>query len=421
MNRGDAKSAWLAAYQRALEFDEQLAGDDPHNAQAQRDLSVALLKVGDAHYRAGVFVSALAAYKRAHDICEKLAKDDPWNAQAQSDLAFACDSIADAHLRLGDNKLALAAQQRSVEIRDKLANAGLSSAKAQRELAQSFVVIGDFHLRRGDSKSALAAFQHALEIHEKLPDNPRSSVDQRELSIVFDKIGDVQFQRGESSSALAAYQHSQQIREQLAQNSPQNPGTQHDLLVSCYNLANLEQRSRRFSQASAWYTKAVDAAKAMAKPDSQHLLWLVERRLRFCQAMEIALDDPDAALKQSSELRVEVLRAAVYTLASQHEAAKTAKAADRLAAAAEQPEAIYDAACGFALCVPLVESASSKEKYGRRAVELLERAVSQGYKNAEYLKHDVDLDALRPQEDYQKLLALLAVKSPPRNEPAEKK
>jgi hypothetical protein len=49
-----------------------------------------------------------------------------------------------------------------------------------------------------------------------------------------------------------------------------------------------------------------------------------------------------------------------------------------------------------------------KKEYADRAVELLARAVKAGYKNAEQLAKDRDLDPIRERADFEKLVDGLA-------------
>jgi hypothetical protein len=48
------------------------------------------------------------------------------------------------------------------------------------------------------------------------------------------------------------------------------------------------------------------------------------------------------------------------------------------------------------------------------------QAVKAGYKDFAHMKKDSDLDPLRDREDFQKLLAELEKKAPPKTEPAPK-
>ena len=57
--------------------------------------------------------------------------------------------------------------------------------------------------------------------------------------------------------------------------------------------------------------------------------------------------------------------------------------------------------------------ADKKAEYADRAMELLQKAVTAGYKDAAHVKKDPDLDPLRDREDFKTLLADLEKKFPP--------
>src|SRR5262249_16165719 len=82
----------------------------------------------------------------------------------------------------------------------------------------------------------------------------------------------------------------------------------------------------------------------------------------------------------------------------------------------DAPADAYNAACFLSLCVPIVarhdklDATQRKEAaqfYGDAAMKLLRDAVSTGYKDVAHMKKDTDLDPLRQQDDFQKLVAEL--------------
>ena len=64
LQAGDRAGA-LAAYEESLAIRRKLAEADPGNAEAQRDLSVSLDKIGDVKLQAGDRAGALAAYEES--------------------------------------------------------------------------------------------------------------------------------------------------------------------------------------------------------------------------------------------------------------------------------------------------------------------------------------------------------------------
>jgi hypothetical protein len=72
---------------------------------------------------------------------------------------------------------------------------------------------------------------------------------------------------------------------------------------------------------------------------------------------------------------------------------------------------LYDPACVYSLSSAAVKNdAKLVDRYATRAVELLRQAVAKGFKDAEHLKKDTDLDPLRSRDDYKQLLQELQPK-----------
>jgi hypothetical protein len=141
----------------------------------------------------------------------------------------------------------------------------------------------------------------------------------------------------------------------------------------------------------------------------------MDQQLAFCRAAEQAVADPATARKLPDDQRRSVLAAAISALAKKEkQPAKAAAAADLLADNAKIPGDLYDAACGYALCVPLADKPETKEQYAARAVALLRQAIAKGYKDAAHMKQDTDLDALRQRDDFKKLLADLEAATKPK-------
>jgi hypothetical protein len=84
--------------------------------------------------------------------------------------------------------------------------------------------------------------------------------------------------------------------------------------------------------------------------------------------------------------------------------AKATAAADLLANNARAPDDLHNAACGYALCVPLADPPPTKDVYAARAVDLLRQAAARGFKDVAQMKKDADFDALRNRDDVKRLL-----------------
>jgi hypothetical protein len=78
---------------------------------------------------------------------------------------------------------------------------------------------------------------------------------------------------------------------------------------------------------------------------------------------------------------------------------------------------LYQAACVYSLAAAAVKEDRQRETYAGQAVALLRRARGAGYfkgrKTVEQVKQDPDLAALRPREDFRKLVAELEAAAKP--------
>lgn len=96
--RGDFPEA-LKNYYGSLFVFEELAKEDPANAEWQRELAVGHVKVGDARIAQKDFAGALKSYRDALAVAEALAKQDPANAN-QELISFSLGRVAQALLAM---------------------------------------------------------------------------------------------------------------------------------------------------------------------------------------------------------------------------------------------------------------------------------------------------------------------------------
>jgi tetratricopeptide (TPR) repeat protein len=266
--QGGDQSGALAAYQESLDIAHRSAAQEPGNTQAQRDVAVSLEKVGDAKLRGGDQAGALAAYQESLDIRHKLAAQDPGNAQAQRDVSVSLWKVGDVKLQGGDRAAALAAYQESLEIHRKLAAQDLGNAQAQRDVSVSLDKIGDVKLQGGDQAGALAAYQEGLDIRRKLAaQDPGNAQAQSDVSVSLNKVGDVKLRGGDQVGALAAYQESLDIFRKLAAQDPGNADAQRDVSVSLNRVGDVKLQGGDQAGALAAHQESLDIARKLAKQD----------------------------------------------------------------------------------------------------------------------------------------------------------
>ena len=69
---------------------------------------------------------------------------------------------------------------------------------------------------------------------------------------------------------------------------------------------------------------------------------------------------------------------------------------------------LYNAACEFALCMPIApEGSSERTRYADLAIETLGQAIAAGWDDFNQTAHDPDLDPLRNRPDFRAMLAAM--------------
>ena len=180
LQAGDRAGA-LAAYQESLDIRRKLAAQDPGNAQAQRDVSVSLNKLGDMKLQEGDQAGALAAYQESLDIRRKLAAQDPGNAQAQRDVSVSLEK--GRRHEVAGGRRAGAARRLPGEPRHPPQARGAGPGNAQ---AQTDLIVGLYKVSTvADPRQARGALTEALYILEKLPQDMKLTPAVKNWSNIF--------------------------------------------------------------------------------------------------------------------------------------------------------------------------------------------------------------------------------------------
>ena len=85
------------AYAESLTIFRELAARDPSNAEAKRDLSISLEKLGDVNTAEGNLPEARKAYEEGLSIRRELSARDPSNAQAKRDVMVSLWRLVSIH------------------------------------------------------------------------------------------------------------------------------------------------------------------------------------------------------------------------------------------------------------------------------------------------------------------------------------
>lgn len=260
-----------AHHQENLDIARRLARDNPASAQAQRDLSISLIKLGDLTREAGNLATARALYQESQDITRRLARDNPTNTEVLRDLSANLERLGDLMREAGDLSAARAHYQESLDIARRLARDNPTSAQAQRDLSVSLNKLGDLTREAGDLTTARAQYQESLDIRRRLArDNPASAQAQRDFSVSLNKLGDLTLGANDLTAARALYQEGLNIRRRLSHSNPASAEAQRDLSFELERLGDLAAQEGRRDEAIAYYAESLPIARRLAEEHPEH-------------------------------------------------------------------------------------------------------------------------------------------------------
>ncbi|MGE0144183.1 MAG: TIR domain-containing protein [Planctomycetota bacterium] len=324
---GDAQRA-LEYFERSLSVSENLLATNPQSALAARDVSVSLNKLGDflsQRGRDGDAQRALEYFERSLSVSENLLSSNPHSAQAARDVSISLNKLGDFLSQRGRDGDAQRAQEyfeRSLAVRESLLSRNPQSAQAARDVSVSLSMLGAFLSQRGrdgDAERALEYFERSLSVSESLlSSNPQSAQAARDVSIGLNKLGDFLSQRrreGDAARALGYFERSLAVSESLLSSNPQSALAARDVLISLERLsAALSGREGGMGRALELQQRSLALAMQLraANPDSYF-----HQRSAAISAMrtyQVATQVGDSALAAQSLAQCEAIIEAIVRM-----------------------------------------------------------------------------------------------------------
>jgi non-specific serine/threonine protein kinase/serine/threonine-protein kinase len=263
---GDSAAA-LPHYQRALALREALA---PGDLSAQVELGVSYERIGDQLALLGQRDEAIARQRAALAIFEKATAAEPANAQYQRRLFVACVKLGDRLGATGDQRGALAAYERARGIAQTLAQAGgATNARAQRELAVAYDKVGNALAALSDHAAALAQYQQAYDLRAPLAAaDPKNGEAQRDLATSYGKLAAMHEQLGRGAQALDQLRRALAIDEALARADPNDAQIRLDIAFDHEQIGQSLARQQQFQAAAAAFRQALQLRQTAVQTDA---------------------------------------------------------------------------------------------------------------------------------------------------------
>jgi tetratricopeptide (TPR) repeat protein len=276
---------------------------------------------------------------------------------------------------------------------------------------------------------ALASFGRARELQERLAtDSPNVPRFRTRLAETCNAFGVLLGASGKRADALTSFERAQTLYEKLTTAYPEDPEYRTGLATVYLNRGKLTAEPQ---ETLAWCVKAVAALEParQCQPDNpairqalRNAHWGRANSLKLLGQHADALKAWDQAIELEpgpERLLLRLQRA--RTLAEMGEPVRAVAEAQELAQApVVSGGELYDLACVFAGSAgraredaryPPAERNQLAERYAARAVELLGRAATQGFKDVKHIRKDPDLEPLHGREDFKRFLGKLEAKT----------
>jgi eukaryotic-like serine/threonine-protein kinase len=360
----------------------------PGQAYGSWGLAKTHVAMGFANTRLGRYADALRAYEQARALFEGIVQADPYDPAFPSDLAYTCMWLGQLYASgFSQPDQALASYERARALLQKLVRENPAVTEYAQRLALCSIQIGEQH-KTGQPSEALRAYEEAGRILDQLAALNQTPEIQDLQAGCATNLGELQTQAGAGAAALASLQQARDVRERLVGLHPDDLECRNNLAVTLHHLGEAQWLLGRREEALACYRQATE---------QQH------------QALHLGPQVPQ--LRQALSTLYRKLAQRQRELGRPGEAAATARRRRDLWPG--QPDELYDVARELALCIPLVgkeptaltaAQQAEREGYAAEAMAELRQAVAHGFRDAERLRKDPDLELLRSRDDFRKLV-----------------
>ena len=423
--RGEREDA-IREFQAALTLRKGLVAAHPRLPEYQHLLASSHLSLGDLLLEMGERGEAAREFATARDVAKKLVDEYPGVADYLMRLGLSHLQLATIAERKGDRAAERREREAATAVWGKLVENHPRDVGNLKILAGLHKELAALVEKTGDQAAGRREREAAREVLKKLiaiePNTPRH---RKELAECHNRLGLLLGALGERDSGEREFEAAREVLKKLITDHPDVPEHQINLGGNYCNHGLLLRDAARPVDSLKWFDTAIETLAAVHTKDPRNALakqYLVNthgnRAVARGQVGQFAeaVADWDRVIELSPKQdhpRIRVFRVAAR--AKTEQLAEAVAEVDELAKSPLWSAAQwYDFACVYA--VASGKLADKKTEYADAAMELLAKAVKAGYKDAAHMKADTDLDSLRERDDFNKLVADLEAKFPPKKE-----
>jgi serine/threonine protein kinase len=275
--------------------------------------------------------------------------------------------------------------------------------------------------------AALGRTQEALKLREEMFELQKSRLgaDHPDTLLTMNNLAWSYLAVGRVATAAAILEDTRARRERLVKAEPGNTAEQSCLAWTHGQIGEAEQASHEYAAAVSAYAKSVEMFEKLDKAGALRYGFFSERmnsyrqRLAFCRKADQAVKHLDFALHQPAEEVPGLLDLRVRHLLKEQKLEPAVESAAKMKElAGDKPDQLYKAACAYALCAAAAKDAKKPiantpdpEELVKEGMALLKQAIAKGHKDAEHMRKNKDLDALRDRVDFKELLTELEART----------
>jgi serine/threonine protein kinase len=428
----------LNSHLKAREYYEKFLRDHPDDEILQSGLANTLANLVVTYTETGKYDDAYGVLQKALQLLDHLVELHPGSPEYLSAQAGILNHLGVLYSRqAGKETERLEAHIKAHALREKLARSEPKNLQFQRNLAESFHNLGVAQIDAGKTEEGIHSYEEALRIRDQLVrENPRVTQLQCELAASFSDIGAAHGMKGEPVKALEDHQKAKEILKVLLRDNPDVPQFQSDLGKSYFNIGVRYSAMKLRRETREAYEQARDLQEKLVRSEPENLSYrgdlvatlvnlgvvlgqldYIDQGLAVLQhGLELQCATAERAPQLASNRRhFNSLYGSIAELerAANHPAEAVAATIERRNLWPGNAKELYNSACELGRASAIVgkgraelsaEERKDKDKYCDLIMETLRMARASGFKDAERLRKDKELDVVRSREDFQKLL-----------------
>jgi serine/threonine-protein kinase len=393
----------------------------------------------------GKYSETARYFRRMVELADELADADPGALEPLKVKASAKATLGDFNMdQIGDDEAALKFFDQALVLRRQWLAREPSNDEAKRGVANILGAIARARLQLGDPAKARDCYHEEVELRDRFSAALADQVDvPREQGVLAEKLGDLSVSLGDPAAGREHFLQALRLRRKTAAKYPDDTQVRRDVLLSIQRLGNHELSYSRDPKIAHQYChEALDGFRERLKAERESVQAQMDVALAHYDiaTAELRTGDRESAMahyRECRDIREELAKDSqtkrssqdlVLALARTGDHKRASEIAERMMKEPPLDARIYfQSACGFALSAgaasalpPSSESTRLVRHYTNRALDALRLARKRGWKSAEEVATDPDLDPIRADPGFVALLEEFR-KAAPRRRPGHQR